>query len=276
MKVIRVFPRKTKASPEDSLAYFGPPGLLTEADKVNISVTFTQDLPKAEELAKSWSVIAPTFIGGPATGMKGNNFTPGKYLKPGYVITSRGCPNRCWFCSVPKREGTVVRELPITDGWNVLDDNLLACSETHINQVFKMLGKQPHKPQFTGGLDPSRLSKKIAKQLRSLHPKSLYMAYDTDDDKDYLEQAAINLWEAGFSKKAHVVCSYVLIGFPKDTLEQAVNRLTFTREIGITPMAMLWKSENGKDRSNYHEWRSLQRLWARPTIIWSKENYIHV
>ena len=48
------------------------------------------------------------------------------YMKPGYVITSRGCPNRCWFCAVPKREGYQLRELPVTDGWIVADDNLLA------------------------------------------------------------------------------------------------------------------------------------------------------
>ena len=67
---------------------------------------------------------------------------PGMYLKKGYVITSRGCPNRCWFCSVPRREGGRLRELPITEGNIVLDDNLLACSRQHIEAVFEMLGRQ--------------------------------------------------------------------------------------------------------------------------------------
>jgi hypothetical protein len=31
-RMIRVFPRKTKASPDDELAYFGPPDLFAEAD----------------------------------------------------------------------------------------------------------------------------------------------------------------------------------------------------------------------------------------------------
>ena len=76
---------------------------------------------------------------------------PGLYLKHGYTITSRGCHNNCWFCSVPKREGAL-RELPINDGWNILDDNLLACSENHIRAVFEMLKRQKHKPEFTGGI----------------------------------------------------------------------------------------------------------------------------
>ena len=39
--------------------------------------------------------------------MSGGDFVPGRYLAPGYVITSRGCPNRCWFCSVWRREGAL-------------------------------------------------------------------------------------------------------------------------------------------------------------------------
>jgi hypothetical protein len=78
-------------------------------------------------------------------------------LKKGYVITSRGCPNRCWFCSVWRREGEVIRELPVTDGWNVLDDNLLVCSENHIRAVFAMLARQRRMPLFTGGLEAAWL-----------------------------------------------------------------------------------------------------------------------
>ena len=92
--------------------------------------------------------------------MKGEEFTPGMYLKKGYVITSRGCPHKCWYCSVHDREGDI-RELPITAGWNVLDDNLLACSDLHIKSVFEMLMKVKkitHKRiEFTGGFEASRL-----------------------------------------------------------------------------------------------------------------------
>lgn len=48
---------------------------------------------------------------------------------------------------------TVCIELPITDGYNVLDDNLLACSEKHIHDVFDMLKRQKEKPIFTGGIE---------------------------------------------------------------------------------------------------------------------------
>lgn len=59
MRLIRVFPRRTKATPTDALARFGPPDLFDEADEVHVSVTFTWDKPKAEQLADQWAHVAP-------------------------------------------------------------------------------------------------------------------------------------------------------------------------------------------------------------------------
>ena len=53
MKIARVFPTKTSMSPTDPLAFFGPPTLdaiAAEPDEVHISVTFSWDLEKADEL----------------------------------------------------------------------------------------------------------------------------------------------------------------------------------------------------------------------------------
>jgi len=67
MRIIRVFPRKTNATPTDSLSYIGGPTIFAEADEVHISVSFSWDLPEAERLEKEWRHIAPVKIGGPAT-----------------------------------------------------------------------------------------------------------------------------------------------------------------------------------------------------------------
>lgn len=153
-RIIRVFPTKTNATPTDELVRIREtPSFFDEADEVHVSVTFTWDIPIAEWLAKQWEPVATVKIGGPAYNEPGGDFIPGMYMRHGYVITSRGCPNRCWFCAVPKREGGMLRELPVTDGWILTDDNLLACSPGHIDEVFAMLARQPHKPQFTGGKD---------------------------------------------------------------------------------------------------------------------------
>lgn len=63
-KLIRVFPRKTMASPDDDLSFFGPPNLFAEADEVHVDVTFTADKPRAESLAEDWKHVAPVKVGG--------------------------------------------------------------------------------------------------------------------------------------------------------------------------------------------------------------------
>ena len=154
LKIARVFPRRTKATPDDELAFTTPPPkILPDIDEVHVSVTFTYDMLKATQLAECWYRAGFTVhLGGPSFNNPGGDFVPGLYLKDGYVITSRGCDKSCWFCSVPHREGGL-RELPITQGWNILDDNLLACSDTHIKAVFDMLSRQAKRPVFSGGLD---------------------------------------------------------------------------------------------------------------------------
>jgi hypothetical protein len=266
MKIIRVFPRRTNATPDDGLVRIGSPGLFDETDapdKVHISVSFSWDLPEAERLQKEWSRLAPVEIGGPATGAAGGDFTPGMYLKNGYVITSRGCPNRCWFCTVWRREGETVRELPVTEGWNVLDDNILSCSESHIRAVFAMLAKQKKRPLFTGGLEAAKLKPWHVEELARLKPSRMFFAYDTPDDREPLYEAGKMLMAAGF-KTCHPLRAYVLIGYAGDTLEKAEARLFDCVKAGFTPMAMLYRDKTGERDP---KWKAFTRKWARPAAI---------
>lgn len=240
-----------------------------EYDAVHISVSFTWDMRRAEWLACQWRNVAPVTIGGPATGMRGEEFEQGKYIAPGYTITSRGCPRKCWFCSVWKRDGAI-RELPIRDGWNVLDDNVLAASREHFSAVITMLSRQKRRAEFTGGLDYRLLTDWHVEQLASLKPKPVvWMAYDPGDELDGVRDAAKRLLNAGWAprpgrQRHDILRAYVLIGFPKDCLADADQRLREMLDCGITPMAMLWRNAKGETT---HEWRQFQRQWARPAIV---------
>jgi len=266
--IARVFPRKTNATPIDDLSFIGEPYTLfpPEVDEIHISVTFTWDIPEAERLAKEWKIIAPVKIGGPAIGMRGEAFEPGKYLKPGYVITSRGCNNRCWFCSVWRREGGI-RELPITEGFNILDDNLLACSDSHIKAVFKMLSRQKERIEFTGGLEAALLKEWHVIELQKLRLKQMFFSYDGMGDLVPLIEAGKLLNRYGFALNTHKARCYVLIGYPKDTFEKAETRLYETINASFMPMAMLYKDNKGIVRD---DWRKFQREWARPHIVATK------
>lgn len=270
MIIARVFPRRTAATPTDGLAFIDAPPLLTlpEIDEAHISVAFTYDMPRAEWLAEQWEVCGvPIKMGGPAFNQPGGEFIPGMYLKQGYTITSRGCPNHCWFCAVPKREGGL-RELPIKDGFNVLDDNLLSCSDEHIHAVFEMLARQPERPMFTGGLEAKILKPWHVEKLREVKTKRLYMAYDTPDDYEPLVAAGKMLAEVGYDFASRVPCCYVLIGYRGDTFEKAEKRLNETVNAGFVPYAMLYRDTEGKVD---YEWQKFQRLWARPAIIAARQ-----
>jgi hypothetical protein len=275
-RIIRVFPRRTKATPCDELSFTGPPDLFTEqADEVHISVAFTADKLRAERLAYDWQGYARTVkLGGPAYGMRSEEFIAGKYIKPGYTITSRGCPRTCWFCDVWKRENdhprAAPRELAIVPGWNVLDDNLLACSRPHVETVFAMLRCQDRRVEFTGGLEALSLQDYQVGLLADLKPRpNCFWAYDPGDAFETLESAAKRMIEAGFTSRSHRLRVYVMIGYPNDTFTKAEERMFSMLRIGFTPYAMLWapslpSQEKWRPAT---DWRGFQRLWARAAII---------
>jgi len=264
VKIARVFPVKTRLSPSDRDAYFDVPGIFDEADEVHVSSLFTWSADRAEYLAEQWKHVAPVKFGGPAHGKPSATFVPGMYVRSGAVITSRGCPNKCWFCSVWKREPALL-ELPIVEGTNVLDDNLLACSDRHISSVFDMLMKQRGRVEFTGGLEAKRLLPWHVDLLAKLRPAQMFFAMDTPDDEEPLRTASRLLIDAGFTRH-HMRC-YVLIGFPRDTFSEADSRLRLCVTLGFFPMAMLWRDKSGLVD---FKWERFQREWARPAIIYSK------
>lgn len=272
-----MFPRITKATPRDSLCFFDSPNLpaqVQDIDEVHIDCTFTADKPKAEWLAEQWVRIATTKIGGVAYGDPGADFVPGRYVKQGYVFTSRGCPRRCWFCSVWKRDPTP-RMLTIHEGWNILDDNLLACPEPHVRSVFAMLNRQGRQIEFTGGLEALALEDYQVGLIADLKPRpNCFFAYDPGDAFDTLRSAASRMLAAGFTECSHRLRVYVLIGYPKDTFMLAEGRLQQMLEIGFTPHAMLWQPETpaAEKYRPAPEWKAFQRVWARPAIIHAKRH----
>ncbi len=268
--IARVFPSRPSATPLDDLVFVGgPPFWRVECDEVHISCTFTWDKRRAEFLAKMWEKAGYVVkIGGPAYDDPGGEFVPGRYLKPGYVFTSRGCDSSCWFCMVPGREGPI-RELPIVDGWRVMDSNLLQCSEEHIRAVGKMLKRQPMPSSFLGGLDAREMRQWHAEWIADLRPVRLYLAYDEPEDWQGVSRAWSLLQAAGIRASSHVVSCYVLMGYEGDTVAGAVDRLERVKATGMTPFAMFYRDDKNKKKPKPRAWAKLQKEWTRPEIIYA-------
>lgn len=83
--IARVFPRRTAMTPRDGLAFFKEPTIENIADcikadvtEVHISVTFTWDILRAEDLYYAWQILGvPVEVGGPAFDDRMGDFTPG-------------------------------------------------------------------------------------------------------------------------------------------------------------------------------------------------------
>jgi len=263
--IARVFPRKTNATPIDDYVFIGEPGLFVPDDitEVHVSVTFVWDIPAAERIAKAWERIAPVKIGGPAYGDSGGNFISGMYVKKGYVITSRGCNNNCWFCLVPKREGKL-RELPIAEGNNLLDNNILGCSEQHIRAVFEMLETQPQ-VKLSGGLEAKLLRPWHVDLLEKAKVQEAFFAYDTPDDLPPLIEAS-KILKANSWYRIYKARCYVLCGYPGDTITEAEKRCMAALKLGFYPFAMFYRDPHGKTTKT-HEWQQFQCSWTRPAAI---------
>lgn len=257
--MIRVFPRRTKWTPIDELAFIGfPPLFLPPEQPVRISVSFTWDIPLAQKLYLSWKAhYGDVQLGGPAFDDAGGEFVPGRFLKEGVTITSRGCIRHCKFCLVPKREGRI-RELPIREGWIIQDNNLLACSQAHIDKVFEMLAKQSHPAIFAAGLDARLLQGWHIERFKSLKNPQLWFACDSLDALLPLALASNLLKD--FPQK---YC-YALIGYdPRETMREAEIRLREIWNLGFYPFAMLYRGANDEGHRS-KEWKRFQRTWCRP------------
>lgn len=259
-ELIRVFPVRTSFTPDDDMAFVGYPPFFrpgTRETHVHVSVTFKWDRANAERIAASWrDYYDDVQISGPAYEDFGDDFVPGRYLKAGCTITSRGCTKHCGWC--PERNRPL-RELPITPGWIVQDSNLLACSEKHIRAVFDMLREQPHPIKFSGGLDKHFLKPWHRPLFDSIRIDELWFACDVTSDLPWLEKAAEILKGIPMRK----LRCYTMIGYDDESLEDCERRQERVLELGFMPFCQLYRPDEGV--KVYPEaWRKVQRKWCRP------------
>lgn len=273
--MIRVFTRKTRWTPVDDMAFYGPPPMFRPGDRntpVHVSVTFTWDKDRGQWLRAQWSQFyKDVLLGGPAYSRYDyasqsttypDKFTPNVYLKEGCTITSRGCPKACGYCGVSVTEGPL-RELPIVPGWIVQDNNLLACSEKHTRAVFEMLQGQRRRIFFNGGLDKDYLREWHRPLFDSIPIGELWFACDRVTDLPRLEKAAKIL--DGIPKRK--LRCYVLLGFENEPFYIAEAKVERVFELGFMPFSQLYQAEQVHVYPK--EWRDLNRKWSRPAAYMS-------
>ena len=261
--IIRVFPRRTSYTPDDGYALIGmPPMVLPEHREVHVSCVFSWDKAYAEDLAYQWEgrTNKPVKLGGPAFGSLVDEFEQGMYLKPNIVFTTRGCNNNCPWCAVPKTEGRL-RELPLTLGNVIQDNNFLQAGRIHKDKVFNMLRTQ-RQICFKGGLESNLINDHFVAAVTSLKIAELWLACDTDAAIPAFKRACAMLVKAGFSRNK--IRCYVLIG---DDMDKNEARLREVYHAGAMPFAQLYQPFSDEKLAYSDEWRKFHRMWSRPAAI---------
>jgi len=223
-----------------------------------LSIPFTWMLSKARILADAHK--GKVMAGGPAVALAKKNgcddlswaetpesaeYDTLSFHNPLATFTSRGCPNRCEFCAVPKIEP----EFTELDTWKpapvVCDNNLLACSLSHFHRVIESLLPFPY-VDFNQGLDARLLTGWHIAELSRLQHAKIRFAFNRQGDERHTYRAVTLCQSHGF-KDLGVYC---LVGFD-DTPAEARDRLEQVRAWGIRPNAMRYQPLDALSKNSH-------------------------
>ena len=250
----------------------------TEDSTAYISVVFTWQLAEAYQRAAWYKAMGyHVRAGGPAVILNpdyltevaeiGGQVNALPHHNPDATFTSRGCIRKCSFCAVPRIEGDLVE----LDDWEpkpvVCDNNLLACSRAHFDQVIDCL-KPLHDVDIMSGLDARLLTKYHAGRLAELDLTKARLAWDDIHLETQVAAAIQTLKEALIPKR--MIKVYVLVGFD-DTPEDALYRCTtLKKEWGVNPIVSRYQPLNTLTFNSYvapawtdTELRNIVRYWWR-------------
>lgn len=161
-----------------------------------------------------------------------------------YGFLTRGCVNKCSFCIVPRKEGTIRKHADITeflDGRKsaILMDNNVIASDWGVSQIEKIISLKV-KVDFNQGIDCRLIAKdkSIAKLLKRVSwIRYIRMAYDSSAITEEVKTAIAYLKEAGIPTYKMFFYMLVKDGQIKDAEMRALN-LDF---LGCTPFAMPYR-----------------------------------
>jgi hypothetical protein len=155
-----------------------------------------------------------------------------------YGFLTRGCPRKCSWCIVPKKEGDIYAYMDIEDFLKdkksaILMDNNVLAHEHGLTQIEKII-RLGIKIDFNQGLDARIIAEniEIAKLLGKVKwLKPLRMACDTSSQMPYLQKATELLRKYDCKPQRYFV--YVLV---KD-IADALVRVELLRRLNLSPFA---------------------------------------
>lgn len=192
--------------------------------------------------------------------------------KTAYGFLTRGCPNRCRWCIVPKKEGAIrpymdVEEIAINGRNNlILMDNNVLASDYGLGQVEKIV-RLGLKVDFNQGLDARLVTDDIARLLARVRwIKRIRFGCDTPGQIAECERAISLLGKHGYHGEVFLYC--ILMEF-----EESFRRINYWRgkDKRIIPHAQPYRDPDNS-RQRIPDWqRDLARWTDRKEIYRSCE-----
>jgi len=201
-----------------------------------------------------------------------------------FGYATRGCPNQCEFCAVPKLEPKFYGYAPLREQVEgiesaygtqkdlvLLDNNVLTSSRFKriIQDIIDLgfekgakLGNRRRHVDFNQGIDARRIDEEKIKLLSSIALNPIRFAYDTEGIKKCYEKAVKLSSRHGMYR----IGTYVLFNYD-ETPQQFFNRLEFSvtlnkkYDVQITSFPMKFVPFQHRDRSYVSErWN---KRWLR-------------
>lgn len=183
---------------------------------------------------------------------------------------TRGCPNRCPWCVVPKMDGGEVRQVAdLADFWRgqdtvrLLDDNIMADGDVFCRACGQLA--ESGAGVIWDALDIRCVTDETARALSKVrHAKRLHFAWDGHAQDEAVYRGIETLSRYGLKPWALVF--YVLVGF-NTSREYDMQRITALRDMGANPFVMPF------DKSDPYQ-RHLAR-WCNNKIIFKRTDFEH-
>ena len=225
-------------------------------DKGYASVIFTKNKYLVNDF--------PFEIGGTGFDIHKGLLTEIEHLMPDYSLypenkysigfTTRGCVRDCDFCFVPKKEGLIYYNAPISEFYNnklpklmLLDNNIF--SFKNYRNVFEELRRINKPTTFKQGLDFRLLNEEKVKELRSIKYDGNYIfAYDTMEIRNVIEKQ-MQKYRSYFPDWA--MKFFVLVGF-NTSLKDDLFRIKYLKENKCLPYIMRYENCYISEYKNFY------------------------
>ena len=187
-----------------------------------------------------------------------------------YGFLTRGCPNKCEWCIVPKKEGNIQPYSDIEDFLDgrksaILMDNNVLASEHGVMQIEKII-KLGIRIDFNQGLDARLIDRPMAKLLSSVKWLSpLRMSCDSMGMIKPIKKAMRYLREYDCKPSNYFI--YLLV---KD-IETALIRANLLKKWNLDPFAQPYIDFTGKNKITKEQRRFAR--WVNHKAIFKSINY---